>query len=328
MIDIIQNKKKRKTRLCIFALLAMLILTTLLTPVLAGSHPYPDDYKTACYNLRTYADVGSFAETVFKWTCTANGTNPDFSYISAASNLTKLSQYGKLWSLVISIYDAAMVVGITMMVLYFFLGIMDKIQMDQFTTEQFLRKLIGLCIAIVVITNGSQIFQWIINISDALAADMKNALKQSIYNNSGGAFSPKGCYDALMGAGWLEGIVLGIGYIIDALPLYLIQMVTYVGIMFAMFSRALEAVIRFALAPIGLAPIVSDGLRSSGMRYLKQFASVCLQSVVIIAILYLNQRVCDDVNLGKSTIAYFAMPLVALGMVFKSRRIADDLIGV
>ena len=115
------------------------------------------------------------------------------------------------------------------------------------------------------------------------------------------------------------------------------------------FSRVLELAIRAVFAPIAIVDIFENGTSGAGFRYVKKYMAVTIQGAVIMMILamvgslsgydvtnpnqfYLNTVLLPDAsNLGYifiSGLKLIIYRIAAIGLVFKSQPLCNDIMGV
>lgn len=229
-------------------------------------------------------------------------------------------------------YAALKVTGLTLMLLYFFLSIMDKVTSEQLSVEIFIRKLILLAVGIITILYGYEIFSAIIDYSNFLIQDTAVFMDDMRAGTSLELL--KKVKEVLeCGNSSLVQALCAIGVILQYIIYFIAQLAMTVVVFVVGVSRLIEIIIRFIFAPIGLAPIVHDGMRSSGFRYIKKFAACCINGAVIVCIAYLasilpNFFTADNVGVVFAVCSKIAFPLATIALVFRCQNIADEIIGV
>ena len=280
--------------------------------------------------LKVAWDIGS----------TAAGGNPNFSLTGIAKQIYRIPTgkwinfSGKSYSMVdaaVAMYDVFKIIGIALILLYFLIEILDEVQADNFNFEHLIKKLITLVIAILVIMNGPTILRTVCDLGDSLLDDAEQAaavgnqtnpyidqLKDSLNDaqNEGGLLS------------YVKAALAGLGIIVDNLLPYLLYFVVLLVAFLISFSRFIEILVRFAFAPVGMAPLVSGGSKSAGYRYIKKFAAVLLQGAVCVLAFGAANVVIGYSNEVASFFAKILVPLTLIGFILKSQRIAEDIVGV
>ena len=237
-----------------------------------------------------------------------------------------------LLSYVEDAYSALKVTGLTLMLLYFFLSIMDKITSEQLSTEMFIRKLILLAVGIITILYGYNILYAILDYSNYLITDTGTFMDRM---RAATSMEKLQQIRALLDAGnsTLVKVITALGVIIKYLMFFLCQLAMTIVVFVVGVSRLIEIIIRMMFAPIALAPIVHDGMRSTAFRYIKKFAACCINGAVIVCIAYLATTLptffkAEEVGVVFAICANIAFPLATIALVFRCQNIADDIIGV
>ena len=73
---------------------------------------------------------------------------------------------------------------------------------------------------------------------------------------------------------------------------YLISMVSGLGVIFIVFSRVLELVVRALFAPLAMTDCYKNGEHTHGFRYILEFFGICFQSLAIFAVLWVSGMIC------------------------------------
>lgn len=334
------------TMLCLVATL----LTILCNIIPTARADDADELDIAITQWQTYRDdiydeYGDWGGVMWDIASTAKGCNPHFNLTTVAKSIYKFSTYEGKWTINAAIggtststtliescvlmYEGVAVIGIALIFLYFLIDLLDEVQADNFTIERLIKKLITLTVAIVVVNIGGNILATICEFSDALIDDLSGVVAL------GSMQSMEDLYKGLIGlhqdAGFLSQIIIFLdmlAIIVENLIPYLLTYVLFLIVYLLSFSRFVEIVVRFVMAPIGIAQLVSGGAKGPGMRYIKKFASCALQGAVCI-VAYGSQQViqnnADEVN---SIFIAIILPLTILGFLLKSGKIADDIVGV
>lgn len=298
------------------------------------SGPEAHDANSVIGNLTLYCAAGGMGASGFSIACAAQGVNPETSIAAMGVEIFSLLNIGdgslNIINLGTSVYESLAVIGLLLVILYFIIDVLDEMQADHFTVDHLIKKLITMAVAILVISQGPIIFANIIRFGDEFMNDVSDAFARATLRNNS---ELQQAYENMMYTDGLFGIVEALadalGLMVDNIVAYLFS---YVALLFAYltaFSRFLEIIIRFAMAPIGLAPLVSGGAKGSGMRYLKKFASVCIQGAVCVAALAAATALSLAMQDGVSAvIAQVLVPLTLIGFMAKTQGIADDIVGV
>jgi hypothetical protein len=272
------------------------------------------------------------------------------SFINSNSDL-----YSGLWGNVENAYNAISIIGGSLLILYFFMGIADKLTKDRLTGYELLRSGIELMIALMVVIEGFNLFQGI------------STLTQEIYESLSGitisewdtpdrnyqAFFKSNNYGGQNVSDWTDDMqwdsetkddknckVHGWGgmtaLFIPVIEVLLMALVTEVGCLIgvaAMVSRVIQMAVYMIFAPIATADMFHGGaLNSQGFRYLKKFFAICLQGAVIYGIIFatsaLQASFLKSTNLVSNPLFILIPGLIMVIMILKSQQFANDIIGV
>ena len=141
--------------------------------------------------------------------------------------------------------------------------------------------------------------------------------------------------------GWVHRFVGTLNWLL--IP-WLLSKALFIATLTTSITRLLEIGVRSVFAPIAIGASAFDGNQIAGKRYFKQFASLCIQGAVILAItgfvgVVSNAAGLSLDDLAKLTDAFnvtMAMPIVssllfriaAVVLITKSRDISDSIVGV
>jgi hypothetical protein len=242
-------------------------------------------------------------------------------------NVTNGNIYSGAFAKVQLFYNAALPVGLALVVTFFFLELIDSATKDNFTVEHFARSLIKLVITTIVIENCVDIFNTMMSIGYSLTQEFIGAGSPK---DSGLLVNAKDLVNNKLGGG---GLFSNMGLMIKLFIPWVFSLLVQVGVIFACVGRALDLLIKCAFAPIGMADMFTEGLRSSGVRYLRNFLASCLSAVVMIAAIILGCSISEvalDNNFAMSDIMSVFTVVVfqaaTLSLVMKAQSIAKELI--
>ena len=126
-----------------------------------------------------------------------------------------------------------------------------------------------------------------------------------------------------------EAGFMGINYLVkylEAMPTYLILMGACWVITLVLIGRLFEIVVYTVIFPIPLATFAGEGWHDSAKAFIKSYAAVCLQGVVIIVMFYAFSQIAELLG-GTSTLGITVTALsLALG-VAKSGQWARQAVG-
>lgn len=236
-----------------------------------------------------------------------------------------------LWSLVQTLYNAVATTGTLLLLLYWLMDILEKVQMESFTLEHFVRASIKLIVGVLLVTNGLDILIGIFGFASGIFANLGNVTA-----------SDAGANNSILNAIWdeavyhkqhmIKGVFALIGrmaqLIVPAFVMMLIRIVIYVVV----YSRIIELFVLSVFAPIGMANIYTGGMNSSGFRYLKRILAVALTGCVMFVVLRgyftLSSIVNQNLLSASAGITQLVLGATALMLVIKSQSWAKDIVGV
>lgn len=248
-------------------------------------------------------------------------------------------------------------IGILFTILYFTYDfITDKIGPGQeITTELVIKSVIKLLFVIIIITNMVNFTKGLFNVSNAIFVNADSALNAS----STGQMAIETMVDEYIVevgqncdevaeipvvGGFLSGIQPLIELFSKFLMLiaYLVSWVCTALTFFAVYSRQAELILRAIFSPIALSDLYLGGVRSRGFDYLKSFAAICFQSIIIIAVFWITNQITlvildpdtflsgvtslKDITNSKIVLVVVAK-LVQTTMIMKSGQLAKEIFG-
>lgn len=337
------TQKNKKLLITFVTIMCLLCTLMAFIPVFTPATPEADAWYSGSYETLTFAQrkanvkekAGGFAAMVFDYIAISEGAHPDWSWTKISANIFKTAQFSftlsgrtiNLATIGKTIYESMKVVGVALIFLYFLIEILDEVQADHFSIEHLIKKLITLTVAMLVLNQGGNLFQYILNMGDPLIDLVADAVGQAQSQPLTKAF-----YDEMVNAdsGIISTIIIMIASVASLAANIIPCLLTMVAVLIAYlvgYSRYFEIMLRFAFAPIGLSQLVSGGAKGAGMRYVKKFASAVIQGAVCVAVFGIIPILSGNTSLG-SVIGKLIVPLTAIGVIMKAPRIADDIVGV
>ncbi|HJB27195.1 MAG TPA: hypothetical protein IAA06_00145 [Candidatus Blautia faecavium] len=180
-----------------------------------------------------------------------------------------------------SVAGAIMGIGVGIMLIYFLLDLAEKVQDRSFTLQHFMRSIVFMIVAYILIIYSMDLLQGFVAFGQAVA----NLLNESSLAE-GMAFFEKGTpqYDQFKEGVSDVKLLPSIGFVIKAILPWLISTIASLIVTFLAVSRIVEMVVRCLFAPIAVSDCFRDGYRSNAIRYLKKFLAISLQYALIIGI--------------------------------------------
>lgn len=278
-----------------------------------------------CGENHDMAALSGLERTAYDWGCVVYGGQL-FDVSDNEEDITTFDvlqfdttdKFSGLWSQGEFFYDRLAVIGKLLVFLYCLLEIMEKAMSDFSSPEFFVKCLIKLLVGFMLIDYGYQIIGFIMNLAstvfDKIGGQISNnpaAIENCIYYEVQGS----GFFDAL---GTMAGLFFP--YLILQLAKIMVSIICWV--------RVLDIMVRVMFAPIGMADIVSNGLSSSGYRYLKKLGASALQGAVILAIVKAYGLITSLIaNSVGGYITMIILALVVVSLMLKSSSIANEVVG-
>ena len=264
-----------------------------------------------------FADI--FADDVFDKAVSVLSINPSDGTYKAA------------WNAIHAVYSNVMVpIALGLMVIWFLVAFMEKSASEQVTLEQLFMLFVKLIAAKFIIDNGLEIFSMLWGLGISVVSEVGEAFK----HGSGIPFDHKKLWFDLTGVAWGEdlGIFAALGLMCQLLIPWLATKVMIACVYFICYSRLIEMLVRLMTAPIAVSDFVTEGIRGSGWRYIKNFLAICLQGMIIIAICRLYPLIMAGVLSGEGpfwdvVLKFLAFAFSAIALMFKSLSLSKELIG-
>lgn len=242
-------------------------------------------------------------------------------------------KYAAVLSVIRSLYNIALPIGVMLMFIYFMLALVDKLSSESFTWEHLWRQLALLLATKYLMEHAFELLELLFGVGMAILGKFSSVSGTSIsavaidadtiiseFRNSLGV---------LGSIKWIGNIILFVYLLIP----WMFRWVMGLCVTIICYSRVIEIYVRAAFAPIALSDFFHSGLQSGGWKYLKNFLAVSLQGAIIlvIAIIYSGLFQTITVSYGGNIFgfigAYLAFYASAVMLMFKSLSLAKDLVG-
>lgn len=217
------------------------------------------------------------------------------------------------------LYDTVKPVGMSLIVLYFLIEVIDKTTKENFSLEQFFRLMLKLLFAKLLMDDGWTILNSLINIGNAFTGFM------SVENTALSA-SMKSYAEEIDDANIIGEIAIMIQWLIPWLFSFICRLISQV----ICWGRTIEIGLRTVGAPVAMADIFQDGMHGGGFRYLKKYFAVCLQAFIIMVIIQVS-GIVQSIIIGDGGVTMINAVIVGLTtcmMVIRSQQFANDMVGV
>ena len=184
---------------------------------------------------------------------------------------------GTIWNLIKTIHGGMQAIGLALLVLFFVVGVMKTCGSlsEVKKPEHALRLFIRFAIAKIVVTYGMDLMLAISRISQGMVSKI-----MSLSNISGSTNSvlPSSIISAIEDCGFFESIPLWAVTLIGGL---VVTVLSFIMIM-TVYGRFFKLYLYTALAPVPLSTFAGEPTQSIGKSFLKSYAAVCLEGVIIV----------------------------------------------
>ena len=184
---------------------------------------------------------------------------------------------GTIWNVIKTIHGGMQAIGLALLVLFFVIGVMKTCGSltEVKKPEHALKLFIRFAIAKIVVTYGMDIMLAIFKISQGMVSKII-----SLANISGSTKSvlPSSIITAIEDCGFIESIPLWAVTLIGGL---VVTVLSFIMIM-TVYGRFFKLYLYTALAPVPLSTFAGEPTQSIGKSFLKSYAAVCLEGVIIV----------------------------------------------
>ena len=184
---------------------------------------------------------------------------------------------GGIWKVMLNINGALQAIGLALLVLFFLAGVvrtsasLTEVKRPEHAIRLFLR----FAIAKGVVTYGLELMLAIFKI---VQGTVSKIMATSGIGSSDKVTLPQTMIDAIEDCGFFESIPLWAVTLIGSL---LITVLSFI-IILTVYGRFFKLYMYTAIAPIPLATFAGQPTQSIGVSFLKSYAGVCLEGVIIV----------------------------------------------
>ena len=241
---------------------------------------------------------------------------------------------GTIWNVIKTIHGGMQAIGLALLVLFFVIGVMKTCGSltEVKKPEHALKLFIRFAIAKIVVTYGMDLMLAIFKISQGMVSKII-----SLSNISGSTKSvlPSSIISSIEACGFFESIPLWAVTLIGGL---VVTILSFIMIM-TVYGRFFKLYLYTAIAPVPLSTFAGEPTQSIGKSFLKSYAAVCLEGVIIILSciifsLFASTPPVVDVNAAAVTQVWtyigelvFNM-LVLVGTIKMSDRVVREMMGL
>ena len=184
---------------------------------------------------------------------------------------------GGIWTVIVNIHDALMAVGLGLLVLFFVVGMAKtcssfaELKRPEVAFKVFIR----FVLAKLAVTRGLELLMKLFEIGQGLVSTVMDRAGISSTSNT---VLPSSIVDAIDKTGFLESVPLWAVTLIGGL---FITVLSFIMIM-TVYGRFFKIYLYTAIAPVPLAAFAGEPSQSIGKGFLKSYAAVCLEGVIIV----------------------------------------------
>lgn len=184
---------------------------------------------------------------------------------------------GLIWSVIENIYGGMQAVGLALLVLFFVIGVMKtcgsftEIKRPEHAIKLFLR----FAIAKALVTYGMDLMLSIFKISQGMVSKV---MTMANITNSTNTTLPTSMIETIESVSFLKSVPLWAVTIIGGL---IVTVLSFIMIM-TVYGRFFKLYLYTALAPVPLSTFAGEPTQNIGKSFLKSYAAVCLEGVIII----------------------------------------------
>lgn len=184
---------------------------------------------------------------------------------------------GAIWNVIKNIYGGMQAIGLALLVLFFVVGVMKTCGSltEVKKPEHALKLFIRFAIAKIVVTYGMDLMMTIFKISQGIVSKIMTISKITSSTNS---TLPTEMIKAIEDCGFFESIPLWAVTLIGGL---VVTVLSFIMIM-TVYGRFFKLYLYTALAPVPLSTFAGEPTQSVGKSFLKSYAAVCLEGVIIV----------------------------------------------
>lgn len=302
-------------------------------------HTPSDKLCPLCAHEHQYSSLNTATEvSLYSMACTAYGDvvsgKVPVDDGSGASTMDKFSvesllafdvktTYSPVMNVAESVYNALSFLGCIIVFVYFLLELVDQEMDDGLTYETLARYALKTLIAFMIIRNGFTIIMMGMN----EASKIFTTLAAGTSGTSVALFTCSSCpFNTISGVNgnFIEAIGLYVSYLLPYLTMLIAKLIVRV----ICWARMVDVTVRIMLAPIGMADLAKDGMKSNGMRYFKKLLASALQGACILGVMAAYRAIAA--NISGSLAGFVGAIVTALALITtlkKTTSIAEDIIG-
>jgi len=241
---------------------------------------------------------------------------------------------GDIWSVILKIHGSLQAVGIALLVLFFLVGIIKTCGSfaELKKPEHALKVFIRFAIAKGIVTYGLELMLALCSIVQGM---ISTTMRTAGVGRGEDTALPEEIVTAIEECGFLESIPLWAVTLIGSL---FITVLSFIMIL-TVYGRFFKLYLYAAIAPIPLATLAGEPTQHIGISFLKSYAAVCLEGLIIIlaciifSVFASSPPVVDaDASVVSMVWSYIAQlifnMLVLVGTVKMADRVVREMMGL
>ena len=189
---------------------------------------------------------------------------------------------GTLWNVVSSIHGALQAIGYGLLVLFFAAGVVKTCGtfVEAKRPEQALKLFIRFALAKAAVTYGLDLMLAIFQIVQGMVSTVIN---QSGVLGMSAVTLPQELIDAINEVGFWDSIPLWAVTLLGSLFIWVLSLITVLSfvMILTVYGRMFSLWMYAAIAPVPLSSFAGEPTSNVGKNFLRSYAGVCLQGVVI-----------------------------------------------
>ena len=184
---------------------------------------------------------------------------------------------GSIWKVIVNINSAMQGIGLALLVLFFLVGVVktcssfDEVKKPEKAFKLFIR----FALAKIVVVYGMDLMLSIFKISQGIISTI---MKTAGINSAAKSTLPKAIAKAVESCGFFESIPLWAVTLIGGLVIIVLSFIMIMNV----YGRFFKLYLYTAIAPIPLSTFAGEPTQSIGKSFLKSYAAVCLEGVIIV----------------------------------------------
>ena len=241
---------------------------------------------------------------------------------------------GAIWQVILDIHGALQAIGVALLVLFFLVGVVKtcgsfaEVKKPEHAMKLFIR----FAIAKAVVTYGLELM---LAIFEIVQGTISTIMRSAGVFSSGKAALPEEITAAIEDCGFFESIPLWAVTLIGSLVVTVLSFIMILTV----YGRFFKIYIYTAIAPIPLATFAGQPTEQIGKNFLKSYAAVCLEGVIIILACIIFSKFAStppEVDAGASVVTMvwsyigelvFNM-LILVGTVKMADRVVHEFMGL